>query len=274
MIISRFFDGKQSRLGKIEEEKILPLGAIDLLDYLEADPPLPQGQALDLREVELLPPFEEGARVFCLGKNYLDHVKELAGLSTVKDTIPQAPIYFMKACKELSGDHCLISQWQQHTHCLDYEVELVLVIGKKCKNVRKEEVKEVIFGYLIGNDFTARDLQTKHNQWLKGKSLDGFTALSSRVITTDELDFPPELELKLYVNDRLRQRGTTKDLLFDIPTLVSELSQGLTLYPGDLIFTGTPSGVGAGMNPPGYLKSGDIVRCEIETLGSLTNHIE
>lgn len=274
MIIARFFDGKDCRLGKIEEKMIFPLGALDLLDYLEADPPLPQGEALKLSEVELLPPFEAGGRVFCLGKNYLDHVKELSALSTVKDNIPEAPIFFMKACRKLSGDNSLITHWQEHTSALDYEVELVLVIGKKCKNVNKEDVKEMIFGYLIGNDFTARDLQTRHNQWLKGKSLDGFTALSSRVLTTDEIDFPPKLELKLYVNDYLRQKGNTEDLLFDIPTLLSELSQGLTLYPGDLIFTGTPSGVGAGMNPPEYLQSGDKVRCEIENLGSLTNIIE
>lgn len=274
MILARFFDGRQIRLGKINGEKILPLGALDLLDYLEADPPLPQGEAFELSQVELLCPLEEGGRVFCLGKNYLDHVKELSGLQTVNDSMPQAPIFFMKACKELTGDQAAITNWQEHTQALDYEVELVLVIGKKCKNLKKEEVEEAIFGYLIGNDFTARDLQTRHNQWLKGKSLDGFTALSSRLLTRDEIAFPPEVELRLYVNGQLRQRGSTKDLLFDIPSLVSELSQGLTLYPGDLIFTGTPAGVGAGMNPPNYLKKGDVVVCQIEKLGSLTNFIK
>lgn len=274
MILARFFDGKSCRLGEIIKEEILPIGAMDLLDYLEAEPPIPQGEKIPLNQVELLLPLEEVGRVFCLGKNYLDHIRELSELDGVDDTTPGAPIFFMKASKEISQDGASLTSWQDHTKSLDYEVELVLVIGKKCKNLSKEQVEEVIFGYLIGNDFTARDLQTSHQQWLKGKSLDGFTALSSKVISRDELAFPPKLELRLFVNDELRQRGSTDDLLFDIPTLVSELSQGLSLYPGDLIFTGTPSGVGAGMKPPTYLKSGDRVRCEIEHLGSLTTFIK
>ncbi len=272
MIISRFINNKVAQLGIIEGDRIIPLGAIDLMDYLYADKDIPRGQALELNEVKLLCPFEEAGRVFCLGKNYLDHIQELSEIEEAQQ--PQAPIYFMKAPKILISDGDGLKDWQDHTESLDYEVELVLVIGKQCKNLKKEEVESVIFGYMIGNDFTARDLQTSHKQWLKGKSLDGFTALSTRLITRESIAYPPQLDLSLTVNGEERQRGNTRDLIFDIDQLVSQLSQGLTLYPGDIIFTGTPSGVGAGRKPPEYLKKGDIVQCKIEGLGSLTNIIK
>lgn len=270
MVFTRFLGKNGPQLALIEGDKLVPLGAYDLIDYLE-DNRVPRGQPLPVKDTELLCPLEEATRVFCLGKNYLDHVEELQG--TGLSDRPKDPIYFMKAPRILSSDGDTIKDWQGHTSCLDYEVELVLIIGKEARDLEKSQVQDVVFGYMIGNDFTARDLQHRHSQWLKGKSLDGFTSLSTRVFTKDELAYPPEIELRLFVNEELRQRGNTRDLLFDIDELVSELSQGLTLYPGDLIFTGTPSGVAMGMKPPVYLKRGDLVRCEIQGLGSLSNYI-
>ena len=156
---------------------------------------------------------------------------------------------------------------------LDYEAELAFIIGKDAKNVKEEDAFDYIFGYTIMNDVSARNLQTAHKQWYFGKSLDGFTPLGPVIVTKDEFDYPPKLDIKSYVNGELRQDSNTELLIFGIAHVVSELSKGMTLKAGTIISMGTPAGVGMGFVPPRFLKKGDVVTCEIEGIGKLTNTI-
>lgn len=156
---------------------------------------------------------------------------------------------------------------------LDYEVELAVIIGKKGTNIPKDQVEDYIFGYTIINDISARQLQQQHSQWYRGKSLDSFTALGPVVVHKSEMPFPIELDISSRVNGELRQNSNTKYFLADIPSIISEFSNGITLEPGDIIATGTPSGVGMGFNPPRYMKSGDVVECEIQNIGILRNAV-
>lgn len=163
---------------------------------------------------------------------------------------------------------------KDYSHNFDYEVELAVIIGKDGKDIPFEEAEDYIFGYTIGNDITVRDIQKKHIQWFKGKSLDTCTSIGPYIVHKSAIPFPVDLDISSKVNGEIRQKSNTKDLIFDIPTIISDLSKGLTLRAGDIILTGTPAGVGAGFKPPKYLKPGDIVECYIEKIGSLTNIIE
>lgn len=157
---------------------------------------------------------------------------------------------------------------------LDYEVELGVVIGKDCKNVSVSEAPGYIFGYTIVNDVSARNLQTAHNQWYFGKSLDGFTPMGPCIVTADEIAYPPALAISSTVNDEQRQNSNTDHLLHSVAEIIAELSQGMTLKAGTIIATGTPAGVGMGFTPPKFLKKGDVVTGEIESIGKLTNTVE
>jgi 2-keto-4-pentenoate hydratase/2-oxohepta-3-ene-1,7-dioic acid hydratase in catechol pathway len=156
---------------------------------------------------------------------------------------------------------------------LDYEVELAVIIGRDARNVRKELAYDFIFGYTILNDVSARSLQGKHKQWYFGKSLDGFTPMGPCIATEDEFARPPALGIQSSVNREPRQFSNTNHMIFDIPHIISELSGGMTLKAGTIISTGTPAGVGMGMQPPRFLKKGDVVRCEIEGIGVLENMV-
>ena len=157
---------------------------------------------------------------------------------------------------------------------LDYEAELAVIIGRDCKNVRERDAAACIFGYTVLNDVSARNLQTEHNQWYFGKSLDGFTPMGPCIVTEDEIPYPPALSISSTVNGELRQNSNTKYLLHSISEIIAELSQGMTLLAGTIIATGTPAGVGMGFDPPKFLKSGDVVTCEIEKIGRLTNMVK
>ena len=212
--------------------------------------------------------------VFCLGLNYVDHANEIKGLPGAKDDLPKFPVFFMKLAQPALAPFMKIPHYKDLTDKLDYEVELAIVIGKDGINIPKEDVYDHIFGYTIINDLSARNIQRKHIQWFKGKSLDGYCPMGPSLTHKSALKWPLELTLKSFVNDELRQNATTKDLLFDIETIVSTLSQGLTLRKGDIISTGTPSGVGLGFDPPKFLVPGDVVRCEIEGIGVLENQLD
>ena len=167
-----------------------------------------------------------------------------------------------------------IPAYENLVDSLDYEAELAVVIGKDAKNVSKEDAYDYIFGYTILNDMSARNLQTRHKQWYFGKSLDGFTPIGPCIATIDAFQNPPALAIKSYVNGELRQNSNTNLLIFDIAHIISELSQGMTLKAGTIIATGTPAGVGMGFVPPNFLKPGDVVACEIEGIGTITNTIK
>jgi len=238
----------------------------DLANRKEVKP-----EAVSLEDVKLCAPIPYPRRnVFCVGKNYLDHIQEI---SNAFGDRPEVPVFFSKVASPAIGHEDFIDSHPGVTAELDYEVELAVVIGKEGKNIPKEEAEEYIFGYTILNDISARDLQRGHSQWLKGKSLDTFCPMGPFLVYKEAIPFPVQLGIESEVNGEIRQRSNTKHLIFDIPTLIHILSQGLTLKPGDILATGTPSGVGMGFDPPRYLKPGDTITCRIEKIGTLLNRV-
>jgi 2-keto-4-pentenoate hydratase/2-oxohepta-3-ene-1,7-dioic acid hydratase in catechol pathway len=211
--------------------------------------------------------------ILCVGKNYLEHAKELEGQTSSISGVPEYPIFFSKMVYETIGTEDAIEFDKSVTDSVDYEVELAVIIGKKIKNITEEEAEAAIFGYTIGNDVSARNLQVEHVQWYKGKSLDTFMPLGPVVVTKETFAYPPKLKIECWVNGEVRQSDYTDNLIFSLSRLISTLSQGMTLLPGDVILTGTPSGVGMGFKPPKYLKNGDEVICKIEGIGTLKNHV-
>lgn len=235
-----------------------------------------EGAALRLNSVRLRAPIPHPAQdVICLGINYADHAVESARFH--EDTFlvnRKKAVYFSKRVCEASGCDDPIPAYEGLVDSLDYEAELGVVIGKDCKNVSVSEAPGHIFGYTIVNDVSARNLQTAHNQWYFGKSLDGFTPMGPCIVTADEIAYPPALAISSTVNGEQRQNSNTDHLLHSVAEIIAELSQGMTLKAGTIIATGTPAGVGMGFTPPKFLKKGDVVTCEIEGIGKLTNTVE
>ena len=225
-------------------------------------------------DVELLAPIPQPVRnPFCVGRNYLDHAKE-GFLSRGMDVkLPEAPQFFTKATHTVCGPFDAVRLDKRVTRRFDYEVELALVLGRGGRDIPLERAGEHIFGYTVANDFTARDLQRRHDQWFKAKSLDTTLPLGPWLITADEIGDPGTLELTLSVNGEERQRARVNQMIFDLPTLIASLSAGLTLEAGDIIITGTPAGVGFAMQPPQFLQGGDVVMSRIDRIGSLHNRI-
>lgn len=234
------------------------------------------GDAFSLEAVNLCAPIPRPKQdIICLGINYLAHAEESARYKKeVFDRERVYPIYFSKRVNLAVADGKAVDSHRDMFENLDYEAELAVVIGKKCKNATKENAKDYIFGYTILNDISAREIQTRHKQWYFGKSLDDFTPMGPCILTADEVAYPPALNIKSYVNGKLRQNSNTNLLINDIDYILCELSQGMTLEPGTIISTGTPAGVGMGFEPPKFLKPGDEVCCEIEGIGKITNPIK
>jgi len=227
-----------------------------------------------VEEVQLLAPIPHPHHdLLCVGKNYDEHAREGANYSGVEYKPPEVPIYFNKRVDCAVGHEGDIPPHSKITSKLDYEAELAVVIGKKSRNVPESKVQDHIFGYTIANDVSARDLQYAHVQYTYGKSLDGFSPMGPWIVTEDEFSFPPHLSIKARVNGELRQNDNTGNLIFGVARLISELSRGITLEPGDILLTGTPSGVGLGFQPPRFLSLGDTVECEIEGIGLLRNTV-
>jgi len=236
---------------------------------------VPPDTGLPVADVGLVAPIPHPRRnIICLGKNYRDHVEEAAALGGFTGGIPTAPVYFSKMIDRVRGSTESVPVHTGVTAMLDYEVELAVIIGRAGHDIDPGSVPEYIFGYSILNDITARDLQKSHDQWFKGKSLDGGCAMGPVIVTADEITYPPALDIGCSVNGELRQKAATSDLIFDITEIVSDFSKGLTLMPGDIISTGTPAGVGMGFRPFRWLKIGDVVECRIEGIGALRNTIE
>lgn len=221
-------------------------------------------------DIEWLSPIPRTPKnVLCVGKNYAEHVKEMDA-----EAPPEKLVVFTKSPTAIAADGQTLPIHADLTKSLDYEGELAVVIGKRGNNIPKNMAYDYIFGYTIANDISARDIQYDHQQYFLGKSLDGSCPLGPYVVSKDELPDPQDLTIVTKVNDEIRQNGTTKDMLFSIEELVSIISQHVTLEPGDVILTGTPAGVGKGMNPPTFLKAGDTVKVSIEGIGTLVNHFE
>lgn len=219
-------------------------------------------------EVRLGSPIGRPSKIICVGLNYSLHAKE-SGMD-----IPKEPILFMKASSSLTGPYDEI-QIPRDSVKTDWEVELAVVIGKKASYVSKEEAMDYIAGYTVHNDVSERDFQlNRGGQWVKGKSNDTFAPLGPYLVTSQDLPNPHNLRLWLKLNGEIMQDSTTADLIFDIPYLISYISQFMTLLPGDVISTGTPAGVGMGLNPPQYLKGGDVVELGIDNLGSSKQRVK
>ncbi|MCD2436080.1 fumarylacetoacetate hydrolase family protein [Acidaminococcus sp. NSJ-142] len=232
--------------------------------------------AVPLDKVKLLAPITQPRNdIICLGINYRAHDEELP-----KDFDPEkirernVPVYFSKRANRCVDPDGYIDGHFGFVEKLDYECELAVIIGKEASNVSEEDAMDYVFGYTIINDVSARDLQTRHKQWYFGKSLDTFAPLGPCIVTADEFPFPPALNLQCRVNGELRQDSNTRYLVHGIPYIISELSKGMTLQVGTIIATGTPSGTGIGMHPQVFLKSGDVVECYIEGIGTLRNTVK
>jgi 2-keto-4-pentenoate hydratase/2-oxohepta-3-ene-1,7-dioic acid hydratase in catechol pathway len=250
-------------------------GVLTLIEILARGGSLPEasGPAVDLREVVLDAPLPKPRRnLWCVGRNYHAHAKELSA-SVFKDNAAKTdewPIVFTKVPECVVGPHDEVLVPAGVSAQIDYEAELAVVIGKGGKNIARDAAMSHVFGYTVVNDVTARDVQMRHGQWDLGKSFDTFCPMGPWIVTADEFD-GTKTRVRCWVNGELRQDGPTENMIFDIPTLIETISRGITLYPGDVIATGTPAGVGMGMNPPRYLRAGDVVRVEIDRLGAIEN---
>lgn len=226
-----------------------------------------------LSDVTLLAPLPKpNKNVFCVGRNYAEHIAEGDRAQKQSVGVTEYPVYFTKPSTAVIGPEAQIPIFPELSESIDYEVELTAVIGNPGRNIEKKDAYQHIFGYTIMNDITARDVQRRHGgQYFKGKALDGSCPLGPWIVTADAIGDPQNLSISLTVNGEQRQNGNTRSMIFDIPTLIASLSEGLTLEPGDLIATGTPSGVGYAMEPPQFLKQGDTVICTVENIGDLQN---
>jgi 2-keto-4-pentenoate hydratase/2-oxohepta-3-ene-1,7-dioic acid hydratase in catechol pathway len=224
-----------------------------------------------LQEVNWLPPIPVVKRnIMCVGKNYRDHAIEMG---SEKD-IPENIMIFTKATSTVIGHEQKLPVHDDVTSELDYEGELAIVIGKKGKGITPDEAMDHVFGYTIVNDLTARDLQKKHGQFFIGKSLDFTCPIGPYIVTKEEVEDPHQLMIRTSVNGEVRQSSSTELMIFKIPDIISILSKGMTLEPGDIIATGTPAGVGKGFKPPRFLKAGDRIQIEVEGIGILTNQLQ
>ena len=226
---------------------------------------------IPLDEADLGPPLVPRS-VYCVGWNYLKHFEE--GAAKRDEELPEHPAFFSKSVGSVIGPHDDVPLHEAVTEKLDYEVELTVVIGRTGSTIDPRNALKHVFGYTVGNDVSAREVQRRHGgQWLKGKSLDGTCPLGPWIVTRDEIPDPQAVEVISRVNGEERQRSTTELMMFPVADLISRLSEGMTLYPGDVLLTGTPEGVGMGMEPQVWLTDGDVVECEIPAIGSLRNVI-
>ncbi len=215
-----------------------------------------------LSSVKLEAPIPRPGKILAIGLNYADHIEE-SGQKT-----PEQQVWFCKQVTSINAPFAPV-QMPKVSMLLDYEAELVAVIGKRCKHVPKEKAHEVIFGYAAGNDVTVRDWQFKTPQWMLGKSFDTHAPFGPWIVTSDEIGDPHALGIRAFVNGEKRQESNTKHLVFNVFDQIALLSQAMTLEPGDIIFTGTPGGVGAAMKPPRFMKIDDVTRIEIDKIGAI-----
>ncbi len=211
--------------------------------------------------------------LMCLGWNYVDHAKESAAASKRNYKLPEYPVVFTKAVTSITGPYADIPFDARVSGQLDWEVELGVIIGTGGRGIEVKDALKHVFGYTAINDVSARDIQSRHKQFFLGKSLDESSPMGPCIVTADEIPDPQKLILRCWVNGALKQESNTELQIFDVATTISILSQSLTLEPGDIIATGTPSGVGFARTPPEFLNPGDVVECEVEGIGRLRNRI-
>ena len=271
-LVTVLYQGKEV-VGVLSGEEVLLLE-----DYASMEDLIRRGlpevipkEGVSLSKVKLLAPIPRPSHdVICLGMNFADHTVEAARFhpNMVRENFA---VYFSKRVNQAVAPNDPICLHEDLTSTVDYEAEVAFIIGKDAYQVPAEKAKDYVFGYTILNDVSARDLQNRHKQFYFGKSLDGFTPIGPCIVTADEFSFPPALRVTCHINDELRQDGNTSQWIYGIEEVIWELSSGMTLEAGTIITMGTPAGVGMGFTPPKYLKSGDVVRCEVEGIGVLEN---
>jgi 2-keto-4-pentenoate hydratase/2-oxohepta-3-ene-1,7-dioic acid hydratase in catechol pathway len=251
--------------GEYRDGGYYTLGTSTVLDIIRKGGSVDRREQFRLRSEPLLRAPLIPGKILCVGRNYAEHAAELG------NKMPDKPLIFAKFGTSVitSGEHIV---WRAAiTSQVDWEGELGVVIGKRVKDITPEEADDAIFGYVVANDVSARDLQDADKQWARAKGMDTFCPIGPYLVTKDEIEDAHNLTIETRVNDEVMQRGHTGDMFFKIPTIIAYLSQTFTLEPGDLILTGTPAGVGKGMTPPRFLQDGDVVSVTIEGLGSVRN---
>lgn len=232
------------------------------------------GASYPLEEVRVHAPIPRPAKnIVCLGRNYAGHAAESARARGQEVKIPELPVFFTKPATAVTGPYDPIPWDKTVTQQVDYEAELAVVIGVSGKDIPAARALDHVFGYTIINDVSARDLQQRHMQWFKGKSLDGFCPMGPWLVTADEFRDPQNKHISLRVNGVTKQSATTADMIFSVAVIIESLSKGMTLEPGDIISTGTPEGVGFARTPPEYLQDGDWVEAEVEGIGVIKNQV-
>ncbi|MFW0796765.1 fumarylacetoacetate hydrolase family protein [Gordonia sp. CPCC 205515] len=293
MKLVTYSNGTETRVGVVDVDAgevrdigdLLPAGS-GMLEVIENWSSLqgaittqaPSQPSVPLEKVRLLAPIPTPRRdIFCVGKNYREHVAEFGRSGYDQpdrsEALPEDPVVFTKATTSVTGPFDDIDPHSGVTSELDYEAELAVIIGTGGRGISYDDALDHVWGYTIVNDVTARDLQRKHKQWTIGKSLDTHCPMGPYAVTADEIVDVTALRVESHVNGAARQSAAVKDLIFDIPELISVLSAGITLLPGDVIATGTPAGVGIGFDPPRFLSSGDVVEVSITGLGAQRNRI-
>lgn len=279
MKLAQFTLENTLHIGKIVDDGVidlshhiptLPSDMISLIDqwetFKESITELSVPADYGLNEIKLEAPVSRPGKIFGIGLNYADHAAEAAtgGLNR-----PEHQVWFSKAVTSINGPFNTI-ELPHASDKLDYEAEMVFIIGRRSKNLSESEARSAIFGFCVGNDVSVRDWQLRTGQFMIGKSFDTHAPIGPYIVTADAID-ETKLGVRCFVNGEKRQESNTKHLLFSCAAQIAHLSQAMTLEPGDVIFTGTPAGVGALMDPPNYLKEGDVVRVEIDQLGAIEN---
>lgn len=277
MKLARYSNKGEIKLGAVKDDGLIELGkrfpavSHDMIDLIKLWPEV--GSAVSqlvansapdesLAKVHLLAPVQRPGKIMAIGLNYADHVQE------ARQKMPPHQTWFTKAVTAINGPFDPIQLPRASTQT-DYEAELVVIIGRRCKHVAKERAPEVIFGFCAGNDVSVRDWQLQTTQWVLGKSFDTHAPIGPWIVTPDELGDPHTMGIRCFVNDERRQNSNTMHLIFNVFDQIAHLSRAMTLEPGDVIFTGTPGGVGMAMSPPQFLKAGDKVRVEIDRIGAI-----
>ena len=269
-----------SRFGTLQGETAVayPEGIATLDEYLALAPAARadlarEGETIPLSDIELRAPVRPRKNVFCVGRNYVDHAEEIARANGQQLKLPSVPTFFTKAPTSVADPGATLHLSSTVSQMYDWEAELAVVIGVRCRDVAIAEALTVVFGYTCLNDVTARDLQRSHQQWFKGKSLDETCPIGPWIVSADEIPDPQALAISLRVDGELKQASNTGKMIFDVGAIIASLSAGLTLEPGDVIATGTPDGVGFARTPPEFLRDGQSMEVEIEKIGVLRNGI-
>jgi 2-keto-4-pentenoate hydratase/2-oxohepta-3-ene-1,7-dioic acid hydratase in catechol pathway len=279
------YDGIE-RVGVLRGDEVIDLSplAASMLELIESWPDLKAevqklvaaaegGRALSA--VELRAPIPRPRKnIICLGMNYAAHAIESLRAKGLPEKLPEYPVFFSKMPTAVNHPNAPVPLMPDVSAQRDWEVELAVIIGRRGRDIPASAALDYVFGYTIMNDVSARDLQTRHQQFFYSKSLDGSAPLGPWIVTADEIPDPHALGIRLRLNGELVQNSTTRDMIFDIPTCIATFSRGITLEPGDIISTGTPAGVGMGMTPQRWLKAGDVMEAEIDGIGVLRNTVE